>query len=533
MSLRLHVPAVALLLSANSLFAQFNERIDVSAIEVPVVVRDAKGNVPTDLKPSDFVLLEDGKPQEIIGLAYPVKLLPRPAGATALSEPAAETPADKHWVVVIYIDQLFSSTHGLSKGLLALADHTTEMAALGEVQVVGDEGTPRFLASSTRDPAVLRTTLLDLSKSIRGQEQLIRLRTQYIQEKTNGGALTKTGGGFGQAERTTTNLGATQSLTTARLEALMVRSRQEALVTFADRAGDPSRPHALVYVGGGYDMDPADFYGGNGSTEATMRTLSAAERQTQIGESIAAAGWTVVSFAPMWMESASSPAFDVNNSGRDSTGKHPETVQGAINIDPLRALRTLADETGGSVLTDPSKLSLGLDDLASRIVLTYQLRRPRDGKAHHITVKSLRPGLTLRVQRSVVAGTAEVLAVSRATGLIGDQEGERGELPVRCTMKDLPSKDGKEVTAALVVYVDFAPIDAVRASLEAAALRFSIAVRGNNAPPFSLSKRMENVNLAKQPKWAVDFEIKHNPGAKVGVVAEELATGVWGGAPCN
>src|SRR5688572_29665978 len=48
--------------------AQFGERVEVHAIEVSANVRDASGQVPSDLEPEDFILLEDGKPRRIIGV---------------------------------------------------------------------------------------------------------------------------------------------------------------------------------------------------------------------------------------------------------------------------------------------------------------------------------------------------------------------------------------------------------------------------------------------------------------------------------
>jgi VWFA-related protein len=516
LSYRSVVPALAFAFFSIPLVSQVTERIDVSAIEVPVVVRDAKGNLPAGLSPSDFVLLEDGKPQQIIGVSYPVRAI---ASSTSESNrsaaPDTPTAPEKRWQVVIYVQQSLSSTHALSEALKSLAEHAAELTALGDVQIVGDEGpAPHGIGSATHDAASLHKTLLDLALTIRGQEQVTSLRRQYLTE-----AVRPLSGVTGSTVR---------ALSTARLEAAIIRARQDAMMIWTARYGEAGRPHALVVITDGYDVDPHDFYAADDTAlDADLRALSAAAHQTEIAQAMSAAGWTVLSFAPGWMANASAPRFDVTDSGR-SPVKPPD----ALNFHPLAPLRTLAEETGGSVQTNAMKLTDGFDELAHRLVITYQLRRARDGRAHHIEVKSLRPGISVRAQHTVVSGTPESLSLARAT-LLATDEGERGELPVRCTMTQLSvSKDGKDITSRMDVVVNLSPIDVVRQSLTEGTLRFSVSVRTADAPPLTISRRMEHLDLSTKGTWSLDFQVHHRPGATVGLVAEELATGAWGGRPC-
>jgi hypothetical protein len=550
---------------AGSVFAQggqLTERIDVSAVEVPVVVRDAKGKVPQDLKPSDFVLLEDGKPQQIIGLAYPVRAItPSAPGAAGAAIQPLPVMVQKRWRIVVFLQQSLSSTHGLRESVKALVPRAAELVALGEVEVAGDGGkSPHLLAPPTADAAVLRSTLQSLAANVTGQEQITRLRRDYLNDAADksragpddprklgkrkeeqpqrGGEMDGAPKRGGQLAETRTDGGL--ALATTRMEALVLRLRQDALLGFLSRYADSGRPRALLLVGDGYDMEPMRFYEtGNAAEASDIRGLNGAPRQWEISEALAGAGWTAISFAPEWKANAFAPAFDVANGGKSRLAKfafaginEAKSSPSGLNLDPLGPLRMLAEETGGSVQTDPSKLSDDLEQMAGRLVLTYQFHRPRDGKVHHIAVKSLRPGLTVRAPHAVVTGTSETLAMARAT-MIAGEDGERGELPVRCAMKRQASKDPTASTAAVTVYVDSKPLDAVRSTLEAATLRFSVAVRHPRALPFTLTKRMENVNLAKQPKWAVDFQVNYRPGANVAVVAEEISTGAWGGAVCN
>jgi hypothetical protein len=72
--------------------AQFSERIDVVAVELPIAVRDRAGKVRSDLTKDDFEVLEDGVRQEVIGLAYAVAYVDASLQANGLS--AAKTAAN-------------------------------------------------------------------------------------------------------------------------------------------------------------------------------------------------------------------------------------------------------------------------------------------------------------------------------------------------------------------------------------------------------------------------------------------------------
>jgi VWFA-related protein len=553
-----------MLLSAGGLFAQggqLTERIDVSAVEVPVVVRDAKGKVPQDLKPSDFILLEDGKPQQIIGLAYPVRAItPSAPGAAGAAIQPLPVMVQKRWRIVIFLQQSLSSTHGLRESVKALVPRAAELVALGEVEIAGDGGkAPHVIAPPTADAAVLRSTLQSLAANVTAMEQIVRIRRDFLNDaadksragpddprKLGGGKRAEQpmrgaslGGGPTRGGQPSERTDAGLTVATARMEALVLRLRQDALLGFLSRYADSGRSRAVLLVGDGYDIEPMRFYDTVSVSEASdVRGLNGGPRQREIAETLAAAGWTAISFAPEWKANSFAPAFDVSNGGKGRLAKfafaginEAKSSPSGLNLDPLGPLRMLAEETGGSVQTDPSKLSDDLEQMAGRLVLTYQFHRPRDGKVHHIAVKSLRPGLTVRAQHAIASGTSETLAMARATMIAGD-EGERGELPVRCSMNRLASKDPTASTAAVTVYVDSKPLDSIRSTLDAATLRFSVAVRHPRALPFTMTKRMENVNLAKQRKWAVDFQVNYRPGANVAVVAEEISTGAWGGAPC-
>lgn len=69
-------------------------RVNVDLRQVDLIVTDAKGNHVSDLQPTDFQLLEDGKPQRITDFSW-VEVTPPPSGARLAS--LKEKPSLLEW----------------------------------------------------------------------------------------------------------------------------------------------------------------------------------------------------------------------------------------------------------------------------------------------------------------------------------------------------------------------------------------------------------------------------------------------------
>ncbi len=100
-------------------------RITVNLVQVDAVVTDSKGHHVTDLKPEDFEIIEDGRPQKITNFSY-IRLA-EPSPPTANEGPTAPpaTPAplkreDVRRSIVVVVDDLglsFESMGGLRQDL--------------------------------------------------------------------------------------------------------------------------------------------------------------------------------------------------------------------------------------------------------------------------------------------------------------------------------------------------------------------------------------------------------------------------------
>src|SRR5438552_8576871 len=100
MKLRLLCVLLASTVIAPAILAQQSEqppltfRVEANFVEVDAFVSDATGKPITDLRASDFQLLEDGKPQMVSAFSYvniPIARAERPLFSPTAIEPDVET----------------------------------------------------------------------------------------------------------------------------------------------------------------------------------------------------------------------------------------------------------------------------------------------------------------------------------------------------------------------------------------------------------------------------------------------------------
>ncbi|HXH93210.1 MAG TPA: hypothetical protein VNN25_16625 [Thermoanaerobaculia bacterium] len=511
----------------------YGTRINVTAIEVSATVRDANGNLPSDLKPGDFELIEDGKRQRIIGVTYSHGAS---AVTTATKESIGTTPSKPQlpWQVVIYLQQSLSATEGLRLAIKSLIPQVDRLVAMGDVEVITDDPSTHSLLGPTRDAAALRSLFETLGNEARGREKLIRIRQEFMTGDRNTSD---------KDDRLTRR---SLMRKAARQESTILRAQQDAMFGWLSRyarhaSGDSMR--TLVFVTDGFDLAPAGFYSiDRGDIRpdlpTELRELNASIHQNEIAQALAAQGWTVLSYATSPIETrvthfaaaTHEPLVPHSFNVRENVG---HTI---INKDPLAPLKLLADATGGSVLTDPSEIGVRLDALDQRVVITYQVDRPSDDKLRHVEIRAVRAGLTINAQkwvgtRSTLAAMpvmAELLATELATSTTRGEDVDRGELPVTCSIK-LGSLAKGVRTSEIEVRVNVAPIEGELASLESGTLRFTVAVVVPHENPFTSTNRLDQLDFSSKQGFATTITVRHRDGAKMAVIAEEPSTGAWGG----
>ena len=153
---------LSILLVASSIFARQQPqqstpasdkddvvRLSVTLVQVDAVVTDKRGRQITDLKPEDFEILEDGRPQQITNFSY-VALQPAAAVAPAAVTPAAPasrnsslmvpparlSPAQVRRTIALVVDDLALSFGSVGSVRLALKKFVDEQMQPGDLVAI-------------------------------------------------------------------------------------------------------------------------------------------------------------------------------------------------------------------------------------------------------------------------------------------------------------------------------------------------------------------------------------------------------------
>lgn len=534
----------------------FVGRLDVTAVELMIDVRNRSGEVPGDLTLDDFEIFEDGKQVRLLALDYPSTWRPEDA-PQALAPEAIHTPDlnRQPWRTLIYIDGSLLSTRSLQRSLKALGKEAHKLVDLGPVEVVLANPLPSVVVPFTLDSTVLENELRQIAQNVQSRDELAELRREFqdVRDAVYNGALVR----IKEAEladdgREASGPEGPQGLimeaTTTQIrrfvtrESALIKRQIQVLNDWIDAYG--YAPGSVVLVSDGYDLDPRDFY---------LNTVKNAQL-TLVGElmgyrydvetedlatDLAAKGWTATILS---MNGLRPPdAADATGWNRDrfrsiaENAGNPElgTVNGLITY-PLEPLLIAADETGGDVLTTPKAIEEKIGHLGERVRLTYLADRPADGELHDLKVRTTRKGLRVLAPKTVSTPTAGQIAEARARRLLV-YEGQQGELPVEVELYPAGKKDNGERPVEVEVTFDLNALQAVLPNPDTP-VRFTFGVSMNRSPPF-VYQITENVELftsgddGEFPDFIYKVILGMPDGAeRVSVIVEEPTSGFWGGA---
>ncbi|HVW07287.1 MAG TPA: VWA domain-containing protein [Bryobacteraceae bacterium] len=147
----------AVFLLAGSVLAQAPAdpviRVTVDLVQVDAVVTDAKGSHITDLKPEDFEILEDGKPQKITNFSW-IDVTPPKIPVSAAGAPPARNLQQRevHRSIVLMIDDLGTPWEFLPGVMASAKKFVAEQMAPGDlVSVTASRGGMGFYQQFTSD----------------------------------------------------------------------------------------------------------------------------------------------------------------------------------------------------------------------------------------------------------------------------------------------------------------------------------------------------------------------------------------------
>ncbi|MFQ3582632.1 MAG: VWA domain-containing protein [Chloracidobacterium sp.] len=383
-------------------------------LQLYVIVTDKDGRPVRNLKKEDFLLRENGKPQDIAFFSF---VAPGATGAAPVSvapnlpdsQPSSATVEGRYFALVV--DDLHIAPGNFLPLKAALSKFVEKTLVEGDhLLILSTSGTLGFLQQMTDDKRVMRAAIERLAPRPqdtlqgnvgfgfsmtpyeavlveRSDRQTIQfLVEQYIRAFPGTPPMMAE-----SAVRSTARIIAQQTeyLTTATLET--VRSAALALGNY------PGRKTLLLATDGFLN----DEFARNGRFRM-QRALDAAAR----------AGVTVYSIHSAGLEGPA--GFDASQPGRfDPTGI-AQSLASQGQQARQDAFRELAASTGGLTFVNTNDLSASFDkataDATTYYSLAYYPDKKADGKFHSIEVKLNLPGkFTIRTQQGFFAPSEKAL----------------------------------------------------------------------------------------------------------------------------
>ncbi len=395
-------------------------------VVVDVVARDLKGHVVVGLRPQNFSVFEDGKPQQI-------RFFEDHTAMRKVAAPAPQLPPNQYTnyptetldevlnIVLLDLantparDQVFARQQML-KGLEALPKgRQLALFVLGaRLQMIqGPAGNSEALIEAAKSILASPTRLTNDNTQIQAENS----RIESFQQMAGGGSF---GTPTPVDEGLRVALGKEQSaIVDTRLELTLGSMEQIARIV----AGYPGRKN-LIWVTGGVPFQ----FGADMKTDKYHRFRERHDLSTLLKRAEASLSASQIAIYPVDASGLAVLGVDSSVSGRtyDMSGSQYSTAlndQSDSNWNNRVAMRNLADETGG-------RASLGTNDLGGAITssieqgsryytIAYVPRNPRnDDRYRSIKVEAAGGKLALEYRRGYYAGSLKTPSASETEHLL-------------------------------------------------------------------------------------------------------------------
>jgi len=378
------------LLCAASLSQQSSEyvfRAESDLVLVNVTVKDKSGKFVAGLKPEDFTILEDNKPQKIVSFdvenvdALPAvdvaqaKPLPEAAPGTTKPVPSADTAGlfkDRR-LIVLFFDLSAMEPDEIDRAVTSAERYIdTQMAPADLVSIVSLGSSLTVNQDFTADRAVLKKQL-DTFSSGSGQG--------FEEGSTGTTEGTPDSGQAFTADDTEFNIFNTDR-------------RLEALRSVAEKLAYVQQKKSLIYFSSGMDR-------------------TGIENQSELRAAVNAAVRSNLAIYTMDMRGLQ--ALVAGGEAQNASLRGVSAYSGQATLNALNSnfttqetLVTLASDTGGRAFLDSndfSKIFKGVQqDTSTYYLLGYHsANTARDGRYRHIVVKSKVPGVKIDYRRGYYA----------------------------------------------------------------------------------------------------------------------------------
>jgi VWFA-related protein len=378
-------------------------KVEINYVEVDAVVTDAQGTFVRDLRPGDFEVLEDGKPQEVTAFSLvdlPIERADRPLFSPPSVVPDVRSNA-REFNGRIY--------------LLLLDDLHTAPLRSQHVKAAAKRFIERYLGANDLAAVVVTSGRTDASQEFTTSKTLLlRAVDKFMGRKLRSATLEK----YDEYQRRRgTPLASDPLRDPADFErGHQARSMLGTLKRTAEwMGGIRGRRKAVVLVGEGIDYDIHNVFEGQYASTILDDTREAIAAATRANVSL----YTV---DPRGLSVGGDDAMDLGAPPEDASLRLDTTgLQDEIRISQ-DSLRVLADETGGVALVNTNNVDEGFsrivqDNSSYYLLGFYSNNTRRDGKFRKITVRVSRPGLEVRARKGYVAPRGRPSPLPRTAGI--------------------------------------------------------------------------------------------------------------------
>lgn len=518
--------------------------IDVTAVSTTLIAFDKDGRAVLDLRPEELMVLEDGEPVKLLALDPGLTAKETEAtGAAVVTdtgttlEGPSQVPAQP-WRVVIYVSTELAGRFVLPTLCRHTAAEATRMTDLGPVEVVLADPTPTLFFEAGRRPEALRQALERVGGEASGVTTVEQIRSSFTRDF-------KPGAGF-DVQYTITQSSpqsfASRARASVHRERTVIRGELDRMVAWM-QSQPPAARGLLVWMTGGFDLNPADFYIPlveqiDPNMALTLRSdhsmMSLEKDVRQMVEVALAYGWTI-------MPINTSRARFIYGAEVAGAGKvqHLQGV-GASSIDaqssefhqvaPNYPLQIVAQATGGEFVANDGQLERALDHIRGAYMVTYQVDRPVDGELHRLEIRCTRPGVRLRGRLYAASGSLRGVSTTRAQRLLAGDD-VAGALVMSADVHNITKAKKGLRLGDLDVDADLGQLRSLLSPLDLGRIRVTVVVEIEDGSPFIHHQEMavDWGNMANE--WQFSAGIKWPKKARrMAVVVEELVTSTWGAA---
>jgi VWFA-related protein len=365
-------------------------RAESDLVLVNVTVRDKSGNFVPGLKPENFTILEDNKPQKIVSFDVEnvdnlppsdlaqAKPLPEATSGPSSPVPAADLNAQSaqykdRRLIVLFFDLSAMEPDEIDHAVTSAENYVeTQMAPADLVSIVSLASSLQVDQDFTADHALLKEQL----------DQFNSGSGQGFEEGSTGTTegTPDTGGSF-TADDTEYNIFNTDR-------------RLEALRSVAEKLSHVQQKKSLIYFSSGMDR-------------------TGIENQSELRAAVNAAVRSNLAIYTMDMRGLQALVAGGEAQNASLRGTSPYSGQATLNalnsnFTTQETLVTLASDTGGRAFLDSndfSKIFKGVQqDTSTYYLIGYHSTNPaRDGRYRRIAVKSTVPGVKIDYRRGYYA----------------------------------------------------------------------------------------------------------------------------------